>query len=189
VAKYKQMNLNISNKQRAILVGIFMIAAYGMLTYSAAKNIVIGVITDFVSGFAVIVIPFILFPLFNVGKNKILNKAYIISRFFEGLLILIGGVLILFPSFEKYRELIYSDIQIYFFIAGALFFYILFYRTRLIPIFISIWGFVATLLLLAVTILKLFGIDSEVLQVLFLPIALNELFLALWLIVKGFNLR
>ena len=177
----------ISNRLRASFVGILMLVAYAMLTYSATKNIALGVITDIVSGLAVIIIPFLLFPLFNNGNNKKLNKVYIIARFFEGLLILIGGVLILLPSLEKYREVIYSDIQIYFFISGALFFYILFYRTRLIPVFISLWGIVATILLLAVTILKLFGIDSVALQMLFLPIALNELFLAVWLIVKGFN--
>ena len=180
--------INVSNKQRASFVGILIFAAYAMLTYSVIKSIAIGVITDIVSGLAVIGIPFLLFPLFNAGKNKKLNKAYIISRFLEGLLILIGGVLILFPSLEKYRELIYSDIQIYFFILGALFFYMLFYRTRAIPIFISVWGIVATILLLATTILKLFGIESQELQMLFLPVALNELFLAVWLIVKGFNL-
>jgi len=181
------MKNNISNKQRASFAGVLMFAAYAMLTYSATKNIALGVITDFVSGLAVIGIPFLLFPLFNTDNNKNLNKAYIISRFFEGLLILVGGVLILFPQLEKYRELIYSDIQIYFFILGALFFYMLFYRTRVIPIFISVWGIVATILLLAATFLKLFGIDSQVLQMLFLPIALNELFLAVWLMVKGFN--
>jgi hypothetical protein len=181
------MKNNISNKQRASFVGVLMFAAYAMLTYSATKSIALGVITDFVSGLAVIGIPFLLFPLFNTGKNKKLNKAYIISRFFEGLLILVGGVLILFPQLREYRELVYSDVQIYFFILGALFFYMLFYRTRAIPIFISVWGIVATILLLATTILKLFGIDSQVLQMLFLPIALNELFLAVWLIVKGFN--
>jgi len=37
------------------------------------------------------------------------------------------------------------------------------------------------------TILKLFGIELEILNALVIPIILNELFLAVWLIINGFN--
>lgn len=100
---------------------------------------------------------------------------------------IIGGIILLSPSLKNYREIIYSDIQIYFFIFGALFFYILLYRTLIIPKFISIWGIIATLALFIVTIIKLFGIELEILNALVILIILNELFLAIWLIIKGFN--
>ena len=73
------------------------------------------------------------------------------------------------------------------FIIGALFFYLLFYRTLLIPRFISVWGIMATITLFIVTIIKLFGVDLKILNALVLPMILNELFLACWLIIKGFN--
>ncbi|MCK4922893.1 MAG: DUF4386 domain-containing protein [Bacteroidales bacterium] len=179
--------ISISNKQRASIVGVLILVAYSMLTYSITKNITVGVITDIISGLAVIGIPILLFPIFNSDENKRLNYAYLASRFIEGILMVIGGIFILNPSLESYREIIYSDIHIYFFISGALFFYILFYRTQVIPKFISVWGIIATLMLFTITIIKLFGFDLPILQVLLLPMILNELFLAVWLMIKGFN--
>ena len=183
------MKINISNRHRALFVGVLILAAYSMLTYTITNNKTLRVITDIISGFAVIGIPLLMFPLFHVEKNKTINYGYLISRFIEGLLMIIGGVIIFNPSLEHYRGIIYSDIQIYFFISGALFFYVLLYRTQVIPRFISIWGILATIMLFAITITKLFGIDSTLLNTLLLPMILNELFLAFWLMIKGFNLR
>ena len=181
--------ISISHKLKAVIVGLLILVAYSMLTYSITKNITIGVITDIVSGIAVISIPILMFPFFNSKDNKRLNYAYLISRTIEGTLMIIGGIFILIPSLERYRELIYGNIHIYFFISGALFFYVLFYRTQIIPKFISIWGILATLILLIVTIIKLLGFDSSIFQILLLPIILNELFLALWLMIKGLNIK
>jgi uncharacterized protein DUF4386 len=184
-----EMMTNISNKQRASLVGVLILVAYSMLTYSITKNNTLGIITDIVSGFAVIGIPLLMFPIFNSKENKVLYYGYLISRFIEGILMIIGGILILNPSLECYRNMIYESIHIYFFIVGALFFYILFYRTSAIPKFISVWGILATIILFVITIIKLLGINLTILNALLIPMILNELFLAFWLIVKGFNVE
>jgi len=181
------MTINISNKKRASYVGILILVAYCMLAYTITNNKILGVITDIISGLAVIGIPLLMFPLFNTTKNKTLNYAYLFSRFLEGILMIIGGIFILDPSLEPFRESIYSNIHIYFFILGALFFYVLSYRTQVIPKFISIWGMIATLILLIITILRLFDINSTILDTLLVPMILNEIFLAIWLIIKGFN--
>lgn len=186
---YLKMKINISNRHRALFAGVLILAAYSMLAYTITNNITLGVITDIISGFAVIGIPLLMFPLFNVDKNKTINYGYLISRFIEGILMIIGGIIILNPSLVSYREIIYNDIHIYFFISGALFFYTLFYRTQIVPRFISIWGILATIILFVITIIKLFGVDSTILNALLLPIILNELFLAFWLIIKGFNFK
>ncbi len=183
------MTINILKKHRAIIVGVLILVAYSMLIYTITNNIILGVITDIISGLAVIGIPLLMFPIFNTTKNKTLNNAYLISRFFEGILMIIGGFFILIPSLEPYRESIYSNIHIYFFISGALFFYVLFYRTQVIPRFISVWGVLATIILLIITILRLFGINSTIMDVLLTPMILNEIFLAIWLIIKGFKLE
>lgn len=156
------MMISISNKQRASLVGVLILAAYSMLTYSITKNITFGVITDIASGLAVIGIPLLMFPIFNADENKRMNYAYLVSRFIEGILMIIGGIIILNPSLESYREIIYRDIHIYFFISGALFFYILLYRTQVIRRFISVWGIIATIILSIVTIIKLFGVNLSI---------------------------
>jgi len=67
---------------------------------------------------------------------------------------------------------------------GALLFYSMLYQTRLIPRFISIWGLLGAAVVLANTMFDIFGLSVPNLGVLML---LNELFLGVWLIVKGFN--
>jgi len=58
--------------------------------------------------------------------------------------------------------------------------------SNLIPRWISVWGVIAAILLITVNLLEVTGIISELI-ILKLPIVLNELVLAIWLLVKGFN--
>ena len=67
---------------------------------------------------------------------------------------------------------------------GALMFYYMLYQSKLIPRFISIWGLIGAAVVLANTLFDMFGLSVPNLGVLML---LNELFLGVWLIVKGFN--
>jgi hypothetical protein len=67
---------------------------------------------------------------------------------------------------------------------SALIFYFLLYRLRLVPRFISIWGFLGAVMVLVNTGLDLFGFPPGNLGVIMLA---NEVFLGLWLIIKGFN--
>jgi hypothetical protein len=76
------------------------------------------------------------------------------------------------------------------FVLGALMYYYAFYRSNLIPRWLSGWGIVAILLHLTGAFITMFTqIDpfSTSTYLLSLPIGLNELTLAIWLIVKGFN--
>jgi len=70
-----------------------------------------------------------------------------------------------------------------------LIFYSLLYRSRLAPRWMSLWGLAGVPLWLAAGFLAMFGSDptSNLLVILNIPIALNEMVLAVWLIVKGFN--
>lgn len=67
---------------------------------------------------------------------------------------------------------------------GALFVYYLFYKTKLIPTWLSLWGLIGAILYLAYPILFMFSFDIGILQI---PLAVQEMVLAVWLIVKGFN--
>jgi hypothetical protein len=75
-------------------------------------------------------------------------------------------------------------------IGGGLY-YVVFYRTRLIPRWLSVWGLIALGLLFAAVIITLFNGEpysvSGGLVFLALPIALQEMVMAVWLIAKGFN--
>jgi len=67
---------------------------------------------------------------------------------------------------------------------GALMIYYLFYQSKLIPRWLSIWGLIGATLYLASPLLALFGFVFEILMA---PLALQEMVLAVWLIVKGFD--
>lgn len=74
---------------------------------------------------------------------------------------------------------------------STLMLYPILFRFRLVPVFISLWGLIGGLMLLASNMLILFGpieIGSTADTLLSLPIWINEMVLAVWLIVKGFNL-
>ena len=76
------------------------------------------------------------------------------------------------------------------FCLGALMYYTIFYQTRLIPRWLSVWGLVgATLCLVAglFVMFRLIGPLSAFQVVLAIPIAVQEMVLAVWLIVRGFN--
>lgn len=67
---------------------------------------------------------------------------------------------------------------------GALMIYYVFYQSRLIPRWLSVWGLIGGLLYFAYPMLGMFGNDFGFLM---LPLALQEMVMALWLIIKGFN--
>jgi hypothetical protein len=69
-------------------------------------------------------------------------------------------------------------------------YYYIFYQSKLIPRWLSGWGFVGVTLGLAAGLLVLFRVTSSLstLQVVLnIPIGVNEMVLAVWLIVKGLN--
>jgi Domain of unknown function (DUF4386) len=76
-----------------------------------------------------------------------------------------------------------------FYLAATMYYYI-FYRSRLIPRWLSGWGIAGTALGFAAGVLVLFRVtgDMSALQVVLnLPIGVNEMVLAVWLIVRGFD--
>jgi Domain of unknown function (DUF4386) len=74
------------------------------------------------------------------------------------------------------------------FSVGALMYYTLFYRSRLVPRWLSGWGVAGALLMMTACLLALFS-NSPVTgyTLLILPILVQELVLAGWLLVKGFS--
>ena len=73
---------------------------------------------------------------------------------------------------------------------GALMYYTVFYQAKLIPRWLSGWGLIAAALCLISGILVMFHIIdffTPVQIVINIPIFLQEMVLAVWLIVKGFN--
>jgi len=76
------------------------------------------------------------------------------------------------------------------FCLGGLMFCYLLYQSKLIPRWLSGWGLLALILDLASVLLAMFGFFSPlstIKTVLELPLAVQEMVMAVWLIVKGFD--
>ncbi|WML48422.1 DUF4386 domain-containing protein [Neobacillus sp. PS3-34] len=66
----------------------------------------------------------------------------------------------------------------------------IFYKSKLVPRFIPILGMTGAALVFMASLLEMFGVIQQVSfwgAMLSLPVAANEMILAVWLIVKGFN--
>jgi hypothetical protein len=73
---------------------------------------------------------------------------------------------------------------------GCLLYYVIFFRTKLIPRWLSGWGIAAAIMTMLSALLVMYGLIapfSTAQIILNLPILPQELVLAVWLIVKGFN--
>ncbi len=74
-----------------------------------------------------------------------------------------------------------------FMLIGATCLYLCFYRTRLIPRWVSVWGLIGVASSMASALMHLFHIDTGLGSYLEMVLALQEMVMAVWLIAKGFN--
>jgi hypothetical protein len=183
------------------------------IAYPNRIIVIIGILLEFTKVPAIALIPVFLFPILR-KYNEALALGYVGFRFLEAVLLIgieINKLSLISVSRDylnkggmdaSYFRSIGSWIQsvndwtfsIYLivFTLGALMFYSVLYRSKLIPRFISAWGFIAAAVLLTGSVLIMVdiftGISELGLELIFaLPIAVNEMVLAIWLIVKGFN--
>jgi hypothetical protein len=73
---------------------------------------------------------------------------------------------------------------------GGLMYYLVFYRSKLIPTWLSAWGIGGAVLLMVAGVLVVFGVIAPLSAgqvALAAPIGVQEMVLAGWLIVKGFD--
>lgn len=74
------------------------------------------------------------------------------------------------------------------FILGALFLYVSFYRTRLIPRWLTIWGLIGVVPYWLNAALHILNVDTGGLGLLSnIPLAIQEVIMGLWLVFAGFN--
>ncbi len=79
-------------------------------------------------------------------------------------------------------------VGVFAFCLGAFMYYYLFFQSRLIPQWLSGFGIIAIILMMAACVLSLFSGNRITSYIpLAFPIFLQEMVLAVWLIVKGFN--
>ncbi len=180
-----------------------------LLTQVAANEnqIIIGALFLLIMGLALAMIPVMMFPILK-KHNEALALGYVVFRgaleTVTTIAVVIGWLFLIIlsqqyiagaPDASYFQTLgtltlkgnvsigIISQIV---FPLGALMFYWVLYQAKLIPRWISGWGLIAAILVLALAFLDLFGIIT-LRDVFDTPIFLQEMVMAVWLIVKGFN--
>jgi hypothetical protein len=159
-----------------------------------------------VMGLALVMVPVLMFPILK-RQNEALALGYVVFRGaleFVGyagsvlcwlLLVVVakdaatsGGTLV--SQLHGLASVLFgaqapiSAVTTVVFGIGAMMFSYLLYASRLVPRWISVWGLVGAIPYTAVGVLGLFGADPEIL---YIPLAVQEMVLAVWLIVRGFN--
>ena len=174
--------------------------------YPNKTRVIIGLLLELIMGGTVVGIAVMMFPIFD-KQNKNIALGYVGFRILECAFIIVGAISLLSlitlsqefvkagaPDASYFQTLgtlllaerSWANVMVrIIFSPTALVFYYLLYQSKLIPRFISVWGLIGATLALTGTLLEMFG--SNLLVILFLPGGLNELFLGVWLIVKGFN--
>jgi hypothetical protein len=182
-----------------------------LMKVSANENqITTGAIFVLIMGFALAMVPVMIFPVLK-KYNEALALGYVVFRGgLEAVTYIATAVswLLLIALSQEYVQAGAPDASyfqavgtllrraddlpylVFAFPLGALMFYSVLYQSKLIPRWLSVWGFVAVILNLAAGLLQMFGLSSSssyLDTMLNLPIFLQEMVMAVWLIVKGFN--
>ncbi|MDH5654958.1 MAG: DUF4386 domain-containing protein [Spirochaetia bacterium] len=169
--------------------------------------LIMGALLVLIDSVAVAAIGIILYPIFK-NQNEALGLGYAGARIIESALFILNVIFIL-TLLNLSREFSKAGIQdtSYYqalgtvllaaghwaylmglglaFAISALILNYLLYRSKLVPRWISALGFIGGVLVFVNFFLELFG--YEPVEILFLPIAVQEMIFAVWLIVKGFN--
>jgi hypothetical protein len=178
-----------------------------LVSVSANQNqVYIGMLIELIWALAVIGIPVMLFPILK-KHNEASALGFYSLRFIEGLSTIVGSIILLtlltlsqefveagVPDASYHQtlgNLLLAAREWTFMIGSGLVWSLsalvlngMLYRSRLIPRWLSVWGLVGATLSFATYLLQFLGVD---LDILFLPIALQEMVFAVWLIVKGFD--
>ena len=149
-------------------------------------SLIMGVLLEIACGVAVVGIGVLMFPILKVF-NKKLALGYVVFRIIECAIIIGGGMYILFLLKLMWK---YEMILFLFTGLGGLIFSYLLYQSQLVPRLLSVLGIIGYAMLSVGVLLDLLGyfyMNSDAGMLLYIPGGLFELFLPVWLFIKGFN--
>jgi hypothetical protein len=184
---------------------------YLMAATANGNQIILGALSILAMGLALAMVPILMFPILR-KQDEGLALGYVVFR--GGLeaatyLAMAVSWFLLLPLSQVYIQAGTESAAVYqalgkimfeaeelgtvltiVFCFGGFMFYTLLYQSRLVPRWLSGWGLIALIpyfasgLLATFAILNTLSTSQVVLQ---LPLAIQEMVLALWLIFKGFN--
>ena len=175
--------------------------------YPNATTVNLGMLLIMINNIAIVGIGFMMYPILK-RYNERIALAYFASRIIESVLIIVSLVSLrsIVKLSQQYLQTSNADI-IYFdtlgslfkaaryynfqmamilLVLGSLLFCYLLYRSNLIPRILTVLGFIGYICLFVKMIFDIFEINLGG-DILYLPGALFELLLPIWLIFKGFN--
>lgn len=100
------------------------------------------------------------------------------------------GVIVLADTL--FNSIEFSTIMTIVFILGALMFYVTLYQGRLVPRWLSLWGLIGAVPFLIAFMLQMYGVITDAdttFTIMIMPLAIQEMVLALWMIIKGFKFQ
>ena len=178
----------------AVLTG----PAYLAQVAAQPNQLAIGALLVLLAGFALAMVPVVFWP---VGKryNETLAMGYVVFRgAIETVLYIataLGWLLLIALSTQPepgpiaglmrtIEAVAWDQLVAIPFALGALMFYVLLYQSRLVPRWLSAWGLVGAALYIVPPLGNMFGLSLGILMV---PLAVQEMAMAAWLIAKGFT--
>jgi hypothetical protein len=203
----------VAGAASAAVLGSILDSA-GLLDNVAANEakVLAAVFLDLVLVGAVVAIPVVMFPILRQHTEGV-ARGYFAARMVEGMIIMAGALALLtlvtvsqesadlgggssvfgatgafLLAAREWTDLIGTQLV---FGVTALILNLSMFRSLLVPRFISIWGLIGATLAVVSSLSSMFlGLDpfSTTSILLFLPIAIQEMVMAGWFIVKGFNL-
>ena len=201
-----------------ILSGVMLAPIMARSTYplniaASETQWIMGTLLILLMGFPLAMIPVFLYPIFK-KQNEVLALGSIVFRGVLEAVCYMGMVIsnfLLLSVSQVYEKTTVSEISIQtlgsllnsagiwtsmllglVFSIGGMMIYILFFQTRLVPRWLSGWGFIGAILYFVAHIDGIFGSQQlpsfeSGLGFLMIPLAIQEMVFAVWMIVKGFN--
>jgi len=195
----------VSGILSAVFTGSILGASDYLVQVAANEpQMITGAFFVLVMGLSLAMVPVMMYPLFKKQNEALALGAVVFRVPIEAaiyILMVVSWLLLILVSREsagagdassfqalgavlvKTSETINPVLEIVFSL-GAVMFYTLFYQTRLIPRWLSGWGIVGAVVYLVAGVMALFGNEIGFLLAL---LGVQEMIMALWLIIKGFN--
>ena len=170
-------------------------------------SVVTGAMLVLVMGLSLALIPVVLFPILR-RVNEVLAVGYLVLRgaVETTCYVLLAVSWLLFASLggvtqgsdgvgswlgdTLFNAEAPNTVLALVFCLGATFFYVALYRSRIVPRWISVWGLAAIPLYVAAAMLAAYGVVGAAATgqvLLFMPMAVQEMVLAVWMIARGFR--
>ena len=204
----------VSGILSAVVTSPIMAGSTYPLNISASETQwIIGTLLILLMGFPLAMVPVFLYPILK-KHNEVLALGSIVFRGVLEAVCYMGMVIfnfLLLTVSQVYEKNAAAEISITIlgsslisagnwtslllgivFSIGGMMIYILFFQTRLVPRWLSGWGFIGAILYFVAHIEGIFGSQQVLsfdsgLGFLMIPLAIQEMVFAIWLIVKGFN--